>query len=61
MMTPSDRTLIELVDLEGHTLAEAANILGRSFEAVKKQHGRALRRFEDLALRYVGDEPPCDE
>lgn len=46
-------TVLRLVRLEGRTLAEAADRMGRSREAVKKLYGRALVRFAGV-LRKGG-------
>ena len=51
-MTPAAGELIRLVDLEERSLAEAAEIVGRRVELVKRQHARAVERFEALALQY---------
>jgi RNA polymerase sigma factor (sigma-70 family) len=55
-MTPAARELIRLIDLGGHSVAEAAAIVGRDEKAVGLQHWRALRRFEELAAPLVAEE-----
>jgi DNA-directed RNA polymerase specialized sigma24 family protein len=54
LITPAARELIQLIDLDGRSHAQAAAIVGRRVEAVTKQHERAIHRFEELALRYLG-------
>jgi RNA polymerase sigma-70 factor, ECF subfamily len=50
---PEDyRSVLQLVRIEGRTMAEAAVRMGRSREAVKKLYGRALGKLSE-ALRRV--------
>jgi len=46
-LSPDHRRVIELVRLEGLTLREAAERLGRSREATKKLYGRAMCRLTE--------------
>jgi RNA polymerase sigma-70 factor (ECF subfamily) len=46
---PEDsRHVVDLVQRQGCTLAQAAEVLGRSYEATKKLYARALDRLRDL-------------
>jgi RNA polymerase sigma-70 factor (ECF subfamily) len=46
-LAPDYRRVIELVRLEGYTLREAAEHMGRSREATKKLYGRAMLRLTE--------------
>ena len=48
MLPADDREVLLLVREEGLSLREAAKRMGRSYEAVKKLHGRALYKFTEL-------------
>lgn len=53
---PEDyRAVLRFTRFEGLTLAEAAKRMGRSHEAVKKLHGRAMERLARLLEGEAGD------
>jgi RNA polymerase sigma-70 factor (ECF subfamily) len=47
-LPPDYRTIIELLQHRRTTIAEAAELMGRSTNAVKKLHGRALAAFVSI-------------
>lgn len=57
-LTPSDRAVITLIDLEDYSLAEAADELGCSVAAVKVRSFRARGRLKNalLAIRQTTGE-----
>jgi RNA polymerase sigma-70 factor (ECF subfamily) len=48
MLSPTDRAVLVLVDLEGHSMAEAAQAIGSTRVAVKLRAVRARRRLARL-------------
>src|SRR5262245_20069244 len=48
VLSPLDRAVLTLVDLEGHSMAEAAHALGSTVVAVKWRAVRARRRLKGL-------------
>ena len=57
-LRPGDRAALLLCALEGYTYREAAEILGCSPEAVRKQFGRAKERFRQ-AYAQTGTPDPA--
>ena len=54
-MRPDDREILRLVRFERLSLREAAERMGRSYEATAKLHGRALLRFTDVYRTLRGE------
>jgi len=53
---PDDyREILRLTRVQGLSLREAADVMGRSREAAKKLYGRALARFGELFERFTGE------
>ena len=50
-LSPDHREVLRLVVEERLSLAEAADCMGRSYDAIQKLHGRALYRFSELFER----------
>ena len=56
-LSPDHRTVIELLQHRRVTIAEAGELMGRSTNAVKKLHGRALAELaERLGVRGRGSD-----
>jgi RNA polymerase sigma factor (sigma-70 family) len=53
-LSPDQREVMRLVHEERLSLREVAERLGRSYDAVKKMHGRALLRFTN-SFNRLGD------
>lgn len=53
-LPPDYREVLRLARIEGLTLAEVADRMGRSREAAKKLYGRALARFTELFEGMAG-------
>ena len=51
------RCVLRLVQVEGTNLREVAEVMGRSYEAVKKLYGRAITRFRDLLSEETSSAP----
>jgi RNA polymerase sigma-70 factor (ECF subfamily) len=54
-LPPDYQTVLRLTHQQQYTLAEAARHMGRSREAAKKLHGRAMARFSQELLRIRGN------
>ena len=57
VMPPAAGELIRLIDLEERSHADAAALVGRRVELVKRQHARAVEKFEELALQRSCSPP----
>jgi RNA polymerase sigma-70 factor (subfamily 1) len=55
-LSPDYREVLRLVRVEHLTFQEAAERMGRSYEAVHKLHGRALLQFTEIFNQLVGDD-----
>ena len=49
------REIVQLVGVDRLSLAEAADRMGRSYDAVYKLHGRALYRLTEMLGQTNGD------
>lgn len=57
-LKPEDREILQLVELEGRTQKEAANLLGLTLTAAKSRHQRAKNRLKEemeACCRYFLD------
>jgi len=54
-LAPSDRAVLVLVDLEGHSMAEAAAVLGASNVAVRLRAVRARRKLAAILRSGAGE------
>ena len=57
-MTPRDRLVLQLVDMEGHSMEEASDITGWSKTMVKVQAFRARRRMRKHMEQLLKEGKP---
>ena len=55
-MTPEQVVIVAETRIEGRPLAEVAEILGRPYDAVRKERRRAEAALRAFALSYAEEE-----